>query len=134
MKRDYDLIRDLLFQVERSSKNAIDQSPWHVFKSDKESNEVINYHVRLMKEQGLFFKRTVTLKSKDSAGRPVAKFLPDALSSKGQDFLDEIRNPEVWKKTKGVAEDVGSFGFELVKNLAEGFVKTEVKKRTGIDL
>jgi len=37
------------------------------------------------------------------------------------------------EKTKGVAEDVGSFGFELVKNLAEGFVDLAQHLCSGIN-
>ena len=61
-------------------------------------------------------------------------FRPRRLTSSGHDFLDSIRDPEIWKKTKDGAKAAGCFTFELLGDLAKGFIKTQIKKRTGMDL
>ena len=48
--------------------------------------------------------------------------------------MDAVRDPEIWRKTKQGADAVGSFSFELVKQLASGFIKTKIEEHTGVKL
>jgi len=56
------------------------------------------------------------------------------LSWHGHDFLDSVRSPEVWKKTKKGAEAAGGFTVDLLKDLAKGFVKKQIEEYTGVKL
>ena len=56
------------------------------------------------------------------------------LSWQGHDFLDSIRDPEVWNKTKKGAAAAGGFTFDLLKDLAKGFIKTKIEEHTGIKI
>jgi hypothetical protein len=134
-KRDLDLIRNLLIQVEDTNDNSEHRygNPWRMFSSPGASAQDVKYHARLLLEQGLIRPESVKLDGQDEAGMPAAKFLPDALTDAGHEFLNSVRNPEVWRKTKDGANKVGSFGIDLIKDLAKGFLKTEIKKRTGLD-
>jgi hypothetical protein len=137
MKRDLDLIRNLLIQVEDATDahTQLDKNPWRVFASSGVHEPgLVKYHVRLMLEQGFLHQDSVKLDGQDQAGRPAAKFLSDALTNKGHEFLESVRDPEVWRKTKEGASKIGSFGIDLIKDLATGFLKTEIKKRTGVDI
>ena len=46
----------------------------------------------------------------------------------GHDYLDAVRDPKVWQKTKDATEKVGSWTFEIVKELAKSFVTEELRK------
>ena len=56
------------------------------------------------------------------------------LSWAGSDFLDSIRDEEIWKNTKAGAAKVGGFTFDLIKQLASGLVRTQLEKHTGVKL
>jgi len=56
------------------------------------------------------------------------------LSWQGHDFLDSVRNPDVWAKTKKGAEAAGGFTADLLKDLAKGFVKKQIEEYTGVKL
>jgi Hypothetical protein (DUF2513) len=52
----------------------------------------------------------------------------------GHDYLDAVRDPEIWKKVRQTTDAAGGFTLELVKDLAKGFIKTQIKKHTGMEL
>lgn len=52
----------------------------------------------------------------------------------GHEFIDTVRDDEVWRKTKEHLDKVGNFGIEGVKALAKGFLKKQVENYTGIEL
>lgn len=62
------------------------------------------------------------------------EFIPMNLTDKGHDYLDSIRDPEIWKQTKAGAAKVGGFSLELIGDLAKGLIKTQIKKHTGIEI
>ena len=45
-----------------------------------------------------------------------------------------LRDPEIWKKTKGRAEAIGSWTFEIVKELAKGFIKQKLAQYGGVSI
>ena len=134
MKRDLDLMRDLLLKVEEATIGDIERNPWQVFLSSGQPSEVVIYHVRLLLERKWLHSESINLESRNRDGTPAAKFLPDALTDEGHEFLETIRDPEVWRKTKDGANKIGSYGIDLIKDLAKGFLKTEIKKRTGLEI
>jgi Hypothetical protein (DUF2513) len=48
------------------------------------------------------------------------------LSWEGHDYLDAVRDPKIWKMTKEATDKVGSWAFELVKEVAKGLIKSEL--------
>jgi hypothetical protein len=52
----------------------------------------------------------------------------------GHDFVDAVRDPDIWRKTKNGVEATGSFTFEILRDLAKGFIKTKIKEHTGVEL
>jgi hypothetical protein len=56
------------------------------------------------------------------------------LTPAGHDFLDSVRNPETWAKTKKAVAGAGGFTLELLKDLAAGFIKKQIEDRTGVKL
>ena len=55
-------------------------------------------------------------------------------TSQGYNLLDSIRDPEIWKKTKQGAAAAGGFTLDLLQALATGFIKKQIKDKTGVEL
>ena len=56
------------------------------------------------------------------------------LSWRGHEFLDTVRNPEIWRETKiGIAK-IGGASAEFVWEIAKGYVKHLAKEKLGIDV
>lgn len=125
MKRDMDLIREVMFVLERMTGtghrtiNGSDQA----FGEVEASAALINYNLRLLVQKGLV----------DGAVMPANMgFMITGLTWAGHDFLDSIRDDEIWRKTKEGAEKAGGFTVDILGDLAKGFIKTQIKKYTGV--
>ncbi|QGA38184.1 DUF2513 domain-containing protein [Burkholderia glumae] len=129
MKRDMDLIRELLLKLEslpmeRGYVLIISAGDQELHVQGYDDNQ-IDYHLSLIKEAGLI----------DSAGAgSTMGYGFRRLSWAGHDFLDSIRNPDVWTKTKEGALAAGGFTIELLGDLAKGFIKKQIEDRTGVKL
>ncbi|WP_250537426.1 DUF2513 domain-containing protein [Caballeronia sp. AZ10_KS36] len=52
----------------------------------------------------------------------------------GHDFIESVRDPEVWAKTKAGALSAGGFTVQLLADLAKGFIRKQIEERTGVQL
>jgi hypothetical protein len=43
----------------------------------------------------------------------------------GYEFLDKVRDPDIWRKTKEGAEKVGSWSVKLLADIATGFIRAK---------
>lgn len=124
MKRDMDLVRDLLLNIENSNKPS-----WKSLAptDDDAATQNVLEHLKLMEEAGLIKSVVVHMKGYR---------LPQDIELEwaGHDFLDSVRDPEIWARTKTGAEAAKGFTFDLLKDLAKGFLKTQIKERTGVDV
>lgn len=109
MKRDMELVRTLLLKVEEMPIEA-----GHVVGIDwsDEFFEVAGYdrdtaikHFELLMEAGF-------IAAPSSQG--MTQFILTGLTWEGYEFIDLIRNPEVWSKTKAGMKAVGGFGLDLM--------------------
>ena len=48
----------------------------------------------------------------------------------GCNFLDEIRDEEIWQQTKEGAKKIGSFSIETIQDLAKAVIKKKIKDLT----
>jgi hypothetical protein len=87
------------------------------------STEEVRYHLTLLMEAGF-------IDGKPAAEMPMIR----SLTMAGHDFLDKVRDPEIWAKTKAGAKLAGSFSLKLLGDLATGFVKTKIEHHTGVKL
>lgn len=129
MKRDMDLIRELLLKLEDLCQKA---DSVLVIKKDSEelqvdgyNSEQIGYHLSLLREARLILP--------DKGGTTRGMYF-QGLSWSGHDFVDSVRDPEVWSKAKSGARQAGGFTLELMKDLALGFIKKKIKEQTDIEL
>jgi len=100
MKRDFDVMRSLLFQIEETKEPAPGENPWKILSIPRSSGREVIYHSKLLLEKGYLYPGSVKLDAKDEAGAPAAKYTYDALTNEGHEFLESIRDPDVWEKTK----------------------------------
>ena len=124
MKRDMELIRNLLLHVENdplfdgthfvSPDIASEFDP-----SGEHSMDELAYHLELLMEAG-FLKG----KSGIGFGAPMV----NKLTWKGHEFLDDIRDQDIWAKTKERLKGLQSVALSVVSEVA----KAEIKKRLGL--
>ena len=115
MKRDMDLIRKILFEIEseptRSSGLSI-QIPSY-------SDDEVMYHLVLLQEAGLIDAVTINDRSR-------AQVYPTRLTWEGHEFLDAARDNTNWNKAKEVMANTGGFVFEVGKQLLIEFVRRQI--------
>lgn len=136
MKRDPEILREMLLQVEASSFSNVPSATddWKEFRFPSVTHNILRHHAQLLLERGFLREGSVILNAPDFNGRPVTTFLPDAMTDHGHEFLESVRDPEIWRKTKSGAENVGSFNLDLLKQIALGLIKTKLKAHTGLDM
>lgn len=121
MKRDMDLVRAILFAVEAAGEDQTIKAG--DIQLDGFSSGQISRHVQLLEEAG-FLQANI---SKQLGGVAARRFHIYGMTWSGHDFLDTIRDPSVWEKTKDkIVSHGGSFSLEIVKALATGFLKQQL--------
>ena len=132
MKRDMDLVRELLLRLE-----AID-IPAGVLRPVSPHNPAFAFESHSPDDIGRHFAMLVSGGFVETGSpRP---FGPDGslmfrqLTWAGHDFLDSVRDPVLWKQTKDGALKAGGWTFELLKQLATGYAKLKIEEITGVKL
>lgn len=120
MKRDMDLIRDLLMGIEADRK--LDGTTWlhpdnrdnlGVIGTSDYSDAEIGYHPTLLIEAGLV------------KGKTGVEVMPaiNRLTWQGHEFLPDIRDPGVWAKTKERLRDLPAVGIAVIGEIAKAEIK-----------
>jgi hypothetical protein len=133
MKRNPDLIRALLLKFESRDDWLV--RSYNQIKVDGLNASQIRAHVALMLDAGLVTPHKA-LKKKDSnkVEGKIRRLGALRLTNAGYDFLDSVRDDEIWRKTKKAAKEARGFTFDLLVDLAKGFVKTKIEEHTGVKL
>lgn len=123
MKRDMDLVRELLLLIEKEIDPAEDTESPPAALEGRTHDEIV-YHLTIMAEAGFLI------------GEPALSnaFFTDRMTWAGHDFLDGVRDEAAWKKTKDGAQQIGSWTVGVLVDLAKAYAKQEAKKRLGLDL
>lgn len=104
MKRDLDLIRLILLELE--NENEISFSDY--------TQDQLNYHKALVKEAG-FADGIVHYNNTDSSDIPDFVLLK-RLTWEGHEFLDKAKNEKTWNKAKSIIKDKGlTLSVEAIK-------------------
>ncbi|MGH7075598.1 MAG: DUF2513 domain-containing protein [Stellaceae bacterium] len=129
MKRDMELIRLLLLKVEELpiQAGAVVGIDWgsEFFDIPGYDRDTAIKHFQLLLEAGF-------LSVPKSQGMTL--FMIKGLSWEGHEFIDSIRSPEVWSKTKGVMKSVGGFGLDVMVQVAKAEGKRLITEKLGIPL
>lgn len=119
MKRDWDLIRKVLLQVE-----ALGNTQSHVEDGDIDGvdAENVSYHIHLLIEAGL-----VQGDCRQGLDGPLRCFA-SSLTWEGHEFLDKIRTTGMWNKIKTVAREKGlPLTIDAIKSIATYAVTSILK-------
>ncbi|WP_172299109.1 DUF2513 domain-containing protein [Pseudoruegeria sp. HB172150] len=120
MKRNMDLVREILLEVEAKDDGKAKQYDFKQLGPEKA------HHVNLLIQAGLLnWVGAVRSQERKKVH----------LTWEGHDFLDSVRDVGIWEKTKEtVAETGGSAAIEIIKAVAIGFAKKKIEQHTGIDI
>lgn len=111
MKRDLDLIRYILIGIEGSvsTKLTIDD-----FVNDDYDANAISFHISLLLDCGYIEATKFNV-----IGQNYQQYLIKRITSSGYDYLDSIRDSNVWSKTKESLKAIGgSASLEVIKAIA----------------
>jgi hypothetical protein len=118
MKRDMDLVRDLLLKIEASE----DETSLSDLVSEENEREYAAavYHLRmLIEEVGLV--RGINVSSNDGYD-----WIDLELTWQGHEFLETVRDPETWRKAKEGANKIGSFAIDVLIDVAKAYAKKKM--------
>jgi len=108
MRRDSNLIRAILLAVEADAHCEVLRLP----RIDGYSHEAVHFHVHLMVEKGFiqtpFEQRNIR-----------QPWVCLRLTWEGYDFLENIRDPVVWREVKKAAGKIGSWSIETLAAIAK---------------
>ncbi len=117
MKRDMDLVRSILLEVEEKPPS---DHGWVDIKVEGYTPEEIWYHVKILDEAGL-------IKAHDLSSFRSDEWKPERLTWEGHEFLESSRDKNRWEKAKKImADKVGGVSYELIKLLLTQLMKDSV--------
>ena len=105
MKRDMDLIRLILLEIEKAEENEVEN-----MNIDGYSKEDIVFNAKLLKQNNMIenFEENV-----------LGNYYIGSLTWGGSDYLDSIRDNSKWKRIKSVIKEKAlPFTFDIVKSVA----------------
>ena len=116
MKRDMDLIREILLTIESM------EAKYEYLNVPDYPVDLVNHHVDLLISAGLVYANM------NSTFGGSAKPIVESLSWEGYDLLDAIRNESIWTKTEDFVKerDLQGIPIELLKSVATEFAKQQL--------
>jgi hypothetical protein len=123
MKRDMELVRKFLFQIEDTfALDAFGQSA--ELQIEGYDSEAIVYHCLLLRDDGL-------IDAQDCGDVMTPSNIGiQRLTSRGHDFIDAARSDTVWNKTLAKAKENG---ISLTIDLATQMLKATAKRALGLE-
>lgn len=115
MKRDWELVREILLRTE-----ALDPNESLTLKDfDEDLRYLISYHVKMLTNSGLLHSII-----SNNIGNNPTQFHVQELTWEGHEFLDSIRVESTWQKVKAFVKDKGGvMTFDVIKAVAANIVK-----------
>ena len=109
MKRDMDLVREILIAIERSEDGNLN------FDALGYERQQVYLHIELMKDRDLV--DAVIIPNDDGPEHEILMCKIERLTWDGHDFLDKIHNESIWEQAKRKCLDgIGGLPFELFKD------------------
>ena len=124
MKRDMELVSKILFEIE----NADLQSGWiSDFHIEGYSEAEVTYHIMIMAKEGLI--EAQNLSSMDGID-----WKPVSLTWQGHEFLDSIRNDDVWSGLKDkFGSQLSTLPLQAISAVAIEMAKKWALGKLGLD-
>ncbi|MGA2411322.1 MAG: DUF2513 domain-containing protein [Candidatus Binataceae bacterium] len=124
MKLDWDLIREILMRIEDDPKfdgsaNQVDAAKLGI---TNHTNAEVMYQVVQLIEGGFLAGKIL------SAGAfPPAAAVVFKLTWKGHEYVDSLRDPDIWQKTKSRIGGVAGVAFGVVLEVAKAEIMKKLK-------
>ena len=123
MQRNKELIRTLLLAIEKDPKfdgtSIIQVDEPSEFGLEHHSYAELAYHLNLLIEAGYVLGETTMQMQMPTISK---------LTWQGHEFLEDIRDPEIWRTTKDRAKKLAGLGLGLMWEIA----KAEIKAKVGL--
>jgi len=117
MKRDMDLVREIMLKVE-----ALPPGPPVLYRIGEVVDLVLLNHLEMLIEAGLV--RGKISRSQGSRGDVIGI---STLTWEGHEWIDTVRDPRVWDETKATLQESGATpSFELTKAVATRILRMRV--------
>ena len=110
MKRDPQLLRQILLKCEEHEHGY---APMNL-EIEGYTEEQIGYHVHLLGDAG--YMTVIDMGRTRSSLSPEAR--PGSITHSGHEFLDAIRDDEVWRTTKGIIAKTGGWTLGVIASVA----------------
>lgn len=95
MKRDIELIRNIMLRMEQMSPRSNFNYQFEGF-----TEEDVHYHIYLLSDAGL-------IEATDASSMSQMYYMPTKITWAGQEFLDNAKNDKIWNKTKSKISEIG---------------------------
>lgn len=113
VKRDMDLVRLILLEVERRTRDE----QYAPMKFEGHTAEEIAYNVKLLSEAGL-------VHALDATTAKELCWIPISLTWQGHEFLDAARENTRWNRAKKlIVEKAGTVSFDVLKDVLAALAK-----------
>lgn len=124
MKRDMDLVRIILLKLESLDfpENGFFDVGGENLQIDGYQPSAIHFHLALLYNGGFY-------EADKQNWRNFRMLTWDAT-----EFLESVRDEEIWRRTKAGALGAGGFTVDLLKDLAKGFIRKKIQELTDIAL
>lgn len=127
MKLNPDCVRDILLSVESictcnrimNYRGGFDNNPELLCKY---SYEEIVYHIQQCEKYGLIFNVEYNTNDYDKLDIDIKD-----LSLQGYIFIANIREDDIWNKTKSIAEKVGSLSLPTLAQIADNIITRRIE-------
>jgi uncharacterized protein DUF2513 len=132
MKRDMDLVRKILFKMEKQERFSY-YSDYNPVKIDGYQRDLIVYHMKIMSQAGLLhvdlMERPLTPDTPVPVGIELPKIYDSyySISWEGHEFLDASRDNKHWENAKAALAKAGGFVAPVAMQLLTSYIKTELK-------
>ena len=114
MKRDMDLVREILLEIE---KQHVSTAIYNLEINGYEKETVV-YHCKILYEAGL-----ISTYNAQYAGNEIWSFGVGSLTWEGNDYLDKVRDTSTWRKTKDIISQKGlPLVFDTIKTISTAII------------
>lgn len=124
MELNKDLIREILLTLEADTRDPREPKE---LKIPEHSQQEISYHVHLLAEAGY-------IQAIDLGDMRGDLWLPQCLTYAGHEFLDTVRDPEIWRDTKEGAKKIGAGSVQVLFEVGRAIIKAKAMQHLGIQL
>ena len=115
MKLDKDLVRKILLKLEEDQSEPREIVNLQV---SGHTHREISYHVQLLSQAGF-------VKAIDASSFDGEDWKPQHLTYEGHEFLDTVRDPQIWRETKDMAGKVGAVSVQMLWEIGKAVLKAK---------